>query len=273
MNLKALVLAIILALSVSAQALAQERTIWRVGVFDGSSGEFADGEPRQPVNFAAGHDQARTEWYAFAPVLMTGQPEGPATAPRSIDFSIAGRQGLAYRLRLSLLIEHSSVPALRVQINGRTGTFYLHPKLDYNMGDMVAAFYPAYGRAEVEFDFAGSWLKPGKNSISLQAVSTLDKGVPDAGFDYDAVELQQIETSLRQSGRTQSRPFSIRSTAHRWKSEWTSSCATGSARDPGECSLPWEAAPSAILCGEIRTLEKSASVSMFPSSRATLARK
>ena len=75
------------------------------------------------------------------------------------------------------------VPALRVGINGRLGTFYLHPRLDYNMGDMVAAFYPAYARAEVEVDFPGSWLKTGTNSISFQAVPVGDKGVPDAGFE------------------------------------------------------------------------------------------
>ena len=58
-------------------------------------------------------------------------------------------------MKISLLIERSSVPALRVGIDGRTGTFYLHPTLDYNMGDTVAAFYPAYSRAEVDVGFAG----------------------------------------------------------------------------------------------------------------------
>jgi alpha-mannosidase len=96
-------------------------------------------------------------------------------------------------LKAALLTEHSSVPTLRVGINGRRGMFYLHPKLDYNMGDMVAAFYPAYARAEVEIDFPGSWLKTGSNSISFQAVPSGDRIVPDAGFEYDAVELQEVD--------------------------------------------------------------------------------
>jgi hypothetical protein len=161
-------------------------------VSDGSSGEFADGEPHQAVNFTAGKDQPLTNWYAFAPVALAGKAADRATAPRAIVFSITGQPGHAYRVKISLLIEHSSVPVLRVGINGRAGGFYLHPKLDYKMGDMVAAFYPAYSRTEVEFDFPGSWLKTGENSISLQAVSASDKGVPDAGFSYDAIELQRI---------------------------------------------------------------------------------
>jgi hypothetical protein len=151
-------------------------------VFDGSSGEFAEGLPRQVVSFDVGKDQARTSWYAYAPVTETGKPSDPAAPPRKIVFSIAGHNATGYRLKVSMLIEGSSVPALRVGINSRSGVFFLHPKLDYNMGDMVAAFYPAYSRAEVEVHFPGSWLKTGNNSISLQAVSPGEKIVPDAGF-------------------------------------------------------------------------------------------
>ncbi|HEY3628800.1 MAG TPA: polysaccharide lyase family protein [Terracidiphilus sp.] len=179
--------------SFSSLADPPAKTVWRVGVFDGSSGEFSDRDPHQAITFVAGQDEARTAWYAFAPVAVAGKPADAASAPREINFSITGRPGPAYRLKVSLLIERSSVPALRVGINARAGRFYLHPKLDYNMGDVVAAFYPAYSRAEIEADFPGSWLKTGKNSISLQAVSVSDKGVPDAGFNYDAIELQQIE--------------------------------------------------------------------------------
>jgi alpha-mannosidase len=193
MRVKAVALAFALMTSLVSLAEPADKTVWRVGVFDSSSGEFAGGEPQSAVHFVAGQDQARTTWYAFAPVAQAGKPADPASAPRTIDFSIAARPEPAYRLKVSLLIEHSSVPALRIGINGRLGMFYLHPQLDYNMGDMVAAFYPAYARAEVEVDFPGSWLKTGTNSISLQAVPASDKIVPDAGFEYDAIELQQAD--------------------------------------------------------------------------------
>jgi alpha-mannosidase len=191
MRVKAVALALALMTSLVPLAEPADKTAWRVGVFDGSSGEFASG--KRAVHFVAGQDQPRTAWYAFAPVASAGKPADPTSAPRLIDFSIAGRPEPAYHLKASLLIEHSSVPALRVGINGRLGMFYLHPRLDYNMGDMVAAFYPAYARAEVEVDFPGSWLKTGTNSISFQAVPAGDKIVPDAGFDYDAIGLQQVD--------------------------------------------------------------------------------
>ncbi|MGC9225506.1 MAG: polysaccharide lyase family protein, partial [Terracidiphilus sp.] len=193
MKIRVVAIAVAWMLSFSCFAQSTGKTIWRVGVFDGSSGEFADGEPHQAVNFVVDRDQPGKNWFAYAPVMWPGKPAGPAAAPRSIAFSITGRPERAYRLRVSILIDHSSVPALRVGINGRTGIFYLHPRLDYAMGDMVAAFYPAYSRAEVDVDFPGAWLKTGENSISLQAVATAAKGVPDAGFNYDAVELDRLE--------------------------------------------------------------------------------
>src|SRR5579863_7578694 len=192
---KAVALAFVLMTCFASLAEPADKTVWRVGVFDGSSGEFAAGEPQTAVHFAAGHDQPRTAWFAFAPVAWPDKPADAKSAPRAIDFSISGAPAATYRLKVSLLTEQSSVPALRVGINVRLGTFYLHPKLDYNMGDMIAAFYPAYARAEVEADFPGSWLKTGANTISLQAVPVNDKGVPDAGFQYDAIELQQADSA------------------------------------------------------------------------------
>jgi alpha-mannosidase len=167
-------------------------TIWQVGTFDGSSAEFAQGGPNQPVTFVVGQDRPSTGWYAFAPSVFPRKPSNANTAPRAIVFSIPDKPEPAYRLRASLIIEHSSVPALRVGINGRTGLFYLHPKLDYAMGDMTAAFDPAYSGAEVTFDFPGSWLQSGRNQVTLQAVATGDEGVPDAGMNYDAIGLQSI---------------------------------------------------------------------------------
>jgi len=198
MRLKNLTPGFALLLCLSSFAQTKEKPIWSVGIFDDSSGEFADGLPKGAVNFVVGQDQPRQGWYATAPVTTTGKPTDPPAPPRSIVFSIQGQPSRAYRMNVSVLIEASSVPALRVDINGRKGTFFLHPKLDYNMGDMVAAFYPAYARAEVQVDFPGSWLKTGKNCIALQPVSAGEKIVPDAGFAYDAVDLKQIDVAPAQ---------------------------------------------------------------------------
>lgn len=170
---------------------SRQNQIWSVGNFDGSSAEFNPSQPQQPVVFTVDQDEPAHGWYGFAPIAYPGTKTTNENAPRTIAFSLATRPARAYRLRIALIIEHSSVPALRVGINGRSGIFYLHPKLDYAMGDMMAAFFPAYSRAEIEYDFPGSWLRRGSNQITLQAVATGKNGVPDAGFNYDAIGLDE----------------------------------------------------------------------------------
>ncbi len=78
-NVFALVFALMLPLSLFSES--QEKTVWRVGVFDGSSGEFADGSPHQAVSFVAGQDQPRSGWYAFAPVAPLGKAGDVADRP------------------------------------------------------------------------------------------------------------------------------------------------------------------------------------------------
>jgi Polysaccharide lyase family 4, domain III len=108
MRVKAVPLALALMTSLAPLAEPADKTVWRVGVFDRSSGEFADGDPHGAVNFVAGQDQPRTAWYAFAPAAWAGKPVYLTFAPSSINFSIAGRPAAAYRLRASLLIGHST---------------------------------------------------------------------------------------------------------------------------------------------------------------------
>jgi hypothetical protein len=57
MRVKAVPLALALMTSLAPLAEPADKTVWRVGVFDGSSGEFAGGEPHGAVNFVAGQDQ------------------------------------------------------------------------------------------------------------------------------------------------------------------------------------------------------------------------
>ncbi|HLK04903.1 MAG TPA: polysaccharide lyase family protein [Candidatus Acidoferrum sp.] len=184
----------LLAAILSQPIAAQTQEVWRIGAFDGSSAEFSGGSPSQPVNFIAGKDLPEKSWYAFAPSFFPSGKTNPANAPRAIEFEL-GKAAGDFHLRVSLLIENPSVPALRVSVNGRNGLFYLHPKLDYNMGDTIAAFFPAYSRTAVEFDIPRGLLHSGKNSISLQAVATATEGAPDSGFAYDAIELTRAPRS------------------------------------------------------------------------------
>ena len=98
MRVKAVALAFALMTYFVSFAKPADKTVWRVGVFDGSSGEFASGEPHAVVHFVAGQDQPRTAWFAFAPVAWAGKPADSRSAPRAIDFSIAGRPEPGYRL-------------------------------------------------------------------------------------------------------------------------------------------------------------------------------
>ncbi len=186
-----LFLALVSALFLHAEAQTQNPTIWRIGTFDRSSAEFADGLPQKPVTFVIGRDQPERSWYASAPAAAPDGHSDAASAPRTIQFSLTAKPVVGYRLRVSLLVEQAGMAALRVSINGRSGTFYLHPELDYTMGDGMDAFNPAFAHADIDFNFAGSYLHEGENNISLQTVAAVDKEIPDAGFTYDAIELDQ----------------------------------------------------------------------------------
>ncbi|MGA8531144.1 MAG: polysaccharide lyase family protein [Acidobacteriaceae bacterium] len=172
-------------------AAAQAHPLWRIGRFDGSSAEFNQGEPHAAVVLEVSRSEQDEGWYAYAPSAFSGKPT-TFTAPRSVEFMLAAAAQPAYRLKVSLIIEHSSVPDLGIVINGRKGRFVLHPKLDDSMGDTMDAFFPAYSRADVECDFPGAWLRPGRNQITFQAIAGSDQGVPDSGFNYDALELDPL---------------------------------------------------------------------------------
>ncbi|HEX8880079.1 MAG TPA: hypothetical protein VF749_08625, partial [Candidatus Acidoferrum sp.] len=81
MRLNAVALALVLITSLASLAEPTDKTVWKVGVFNRSSGEFASGGPHGAVHFVVGQDQPRTAWYAFAPVAWPGKPPDPTSAP------------------------------------------------------------------------------------------------------------------------------------------------------------------------------------------------
>ncbi|HUV96829.1 MAG TPA: polysaccharide lyase family protein, partial [Acidobacteriaceae bacterium] len=130
----------------SAQA-ASPTAVFTIGEFNRSSVDLAGGTPQQPVKFIVGTSTASKDWYATQRVQQPSTPTEPAgsqpgaptlspqASPWTIQFSLANAPAPSYRFHVALLIESSSVPALRVVINGKTGTFYLQPKLDTENGD------------------------------------------------------------------------------------------------------------------------------------------
>lgn len=184
-------------------AQGQTQPIFRIGNFNRSSGDFAPGNPEHPVDFVVFKSDPSKDWFAVHRAVLASansQTSDPASAPRTISFTIDRTEAASYKLHVALLVETPSVPALKVGINGKEGLFYLHPTLDYNGGDMWSSFDPAYSSADVEFSFPPSYLRTGKNSITLQPVEEADEAVPDAGINYDAIELVRVSrASLSQS--------------------------------------------------------------------------
>lgn len=182
--------------------------VFAIGKFDGSSAEFSERSPKQPIDFIIGQSNSATDWYAAQPALLSSSREQHTTndpaAPRTITFSLAhpGAE-TAYRLHIALLIETPGVPALRVGINGKCGAFFLQPELDYRSGDDADAYEPAYSHADVVFDFPASYLHQGTNKITLQAIEYANTIVPNAGLTYDAIELDHSSNPAAKASSAQ----------------------------------------------------------------------
>ena len=171
--------------------------VFQIGVFDGSSLEFAQRPPEEKPRYVVGQSVAAKDWHAFQPAILSQQvakPDQGTAGPRTIEFQINNDLAPFYQLKVSLLFELQSIPALRVTINGKSGIFYPEPKLDDRMGNTSAAYDPIYSSADIAFAFPGSFLHSGSNTIAFQAVEEADEAVPRAGFTYDAVELDRLVT-------------------------------------------------------------------------------
>ncbi len=169
--------------------------VFRIGTFDRSSQELAQGNTKQPVNFIVGQSRPEKDWYATQPVRFVPTAEAhdgnPEAAGRTITFSLEDSPDTVYQLHVAVLIESSCVPAVHLSINGKKGIFYLHPTLDQGMGDWANTWFPIFSHADVVFAFPGTYLHQGANTITLQAVGETDKGVPDASLTYDAIQLER----------------------------------------------------------------------------------
>jgi len=170
-------------------------TVFQIGAFDRSSLGFANGPLAHPVDYIVGESHAETDWYAIQPATEKNKAdkvsENLQVAPRAIIFTIKDAPVASYQLHVALLIENPSVPALRIAINGKYGIFDLQPNLDMENGDQGDSFNPVYSHADVVFNFPGSYLHPGRNTITLQAILEAGHGVPGSGLTYDAIELDR----------------------------------------------------------------------------------
>jgi alpha-mannosidase len=191
-------------------------TVWQIGVLDRSSAEFRQwidpvtgvrldyGDPATDLVFKVGHSSPARDWLAFQPGSANGGA-GFRAHPCAIEFELKQEPLGLYRLTLDLLAYSARLPVLQIEVNGRSGWFYQHPRLNYDAGDPAVFFLPYYATAEVICDFPASYLRLGRNRIVLTALDdpperddTRPAGFPwpgSSGVHYDALRLDLLDKS------------------------------------------------------------------------------
>ena len=186
---------------------AAETVVWQIGQFDRSSNEFrAAGidyaDPAKDLVYRIGSDSAQN-WFRFQP--------GPANAlagarehPFTILFSLPGAPAGVYKLRIDILYETPRLSNLRVDLNGRSGVFYFHPKLDYGAGDWEGTFVPQTSIDSKTVDLPAAWFRKGDNRLVLTALD--EPSAPETslgsialghtGLVYDGLALTNDPTAI-----------------------------------------------------------------------------
>ncbi len=170
--------------------------MFRIGIFDGSSAEFVQGRPTDMAQTFVVHQSIDSkDWYATQRAALSSQlatADQHKAGPRTIEFQLQDAPSTNYKLKVALLFENASVPALRVTVNEKVGMYYPEPQLDSRLGDVAGAHDTVYSNADISIGFPGNFLHQGSNTITLQAVEEATEAVPNASFTYDAVELDRI---------------------------------------------------------------------------------
>lgn len=187
----------------AGQSSAQERVLWQIGKFDASSGEFrsqgidyanAESDPLYRV----GQSRDAEDWPRFQPGNANGMAGG-RLHPFTILFDVPEKPAGVYRLTIAILYETPRLSHLRVDINGHTGAFYFHPKLNYEAGDWEGTFVPQTSTDTKVIEFPAKWLAKGENRLVLLAVDSPDAvensvgsiALGHTGLIYDALKLAQ----------------------------------------------------------------------------------
>ena len=163
-------------------AQAQVQPVWQIGKFDESPVEFAP-KAGSAVEFHVGASTPAKDW--------PGSQETGETY--KVIFSLDSVDG-PYTLKIGALIDRPRVPALRIEINGHSGKFFLHPKLSYSRSDFSYAFDPHESQSTIDVDVPASFLKKGENTLSITCEddpATVPGEQEIGGLSYDALSLEK----------------------------------------------------------------------------------
>ena len=190
------------AIMLPSIAQANQITLWKIGTFDGSSGEFKSqdidyADPKNNPVFVVGQSNDR-DWYRFQPGPANGTTGG-RVHPFTIRFSLADAPRGVYRLKIAILYETPRLSFLKLDVNGHSGYFYFHPKLDFRAGDWEGTFVPQTSTDEKSIFIPPGWLRKGENTLVLTAMddpataqNSLGAIAPGhTGLVYDALEFVQ----------------------------------------------------------------------------------
>ena len=188
---------------VSISAFAQERTIWRIGMFDHASGEFLAksgdySNPKFDPVYRVGKSSDNQDWQRFQPGPANGMAGG-RDHPFTILFDLHDPATGIFHLKIAILYETPRLSHLKVDLNGHSGIFYFHPQLDYGAGDWEGTFVPQTSIDSKTIDLPAEWLRRSGNRLVLTALDeppTVEDSLGSialghSGLVYDALALTQ----------------------------------------------------------------------------------
>src|ERR1700690_3927850 len=188
---------------VSVNAFAAETLVWRIGTFDYSSNEFRSqgidySDPKLNPVYHVGQSKDSEDWWRFQPGPANGMTGG-REQPFTVLFDIKQPPRGVYRLTIAVLYETPRLSFLKLNLNGHSGHFYFHPKLDYRAGDWEGTFVPQTSWDKKTIDLPAEWFRQGENRLVFTALddppqveTSLGAIAPGhTGLVYDALELAQ----------------------------------------------------------------------------------
>ena len=191
-----------MAVILPAVAHSAEKTLWKIGTFDASSGEFKGQDipyedPKSDPVFVVGQSNDR-DWYRFQPGPANGMTGG-RLHPFTVKFLLNDAPRGVYHLKVAMLYETPRLSFLKLDVNGHSGYFYFHPTLDFHAGDWEGTFVPQTSTDEKTIAIPAAWLRRGENKFLLTAMddpatsqTSLGAIAPGhTGLVYDALEFTQ----------------------------------------------------------------------------------
>jgi alpha-mannosidase len=198
---KTAIAAVLTVATLAGAGHAAEKTLWKIGTFDGSSGEFKSQDinyidPKSDPVFVVGQSKDK-DWYRFQPGPANGIA-GARLHPFTVKFSLNDAPQGIYCLKIAILYETPRLSFLKLDVNGHSGFFYFHPKLDFRAGDWEGTFVPQTSIDEKIISIPAFWLRKENTFVftamddPASAQNSLGAIAPGhTGLIYDALELAQ----------------------------------------------------------------------------------